>query len=348
VSDSIWDIGQVPTRNFDWLPFTPPLVAFSGPSAWQLEKFDQHMDKITASNSEVQPWINQHHPHIWMRSKFSTLTKVDYVTNNLAESFNNWINKIKALNIVDLVDILRQMIMAKFDQRGTIARGLSGLIMPHVMNELNAKSFDLKYEIRRNGEDKAEVSGRQWTFTRQLENFTHIDDILEKTCTCREWQLTGKPCLHAIAFITSLNEDIENYVDHYYSIEKFKTTYAGRVPACVDKNQWPKSDHGFFLYSPLLRKVASRPRTLRIKGSHEPGAATKKKGTAHKCPICKGSRHHWKKCKEGDPDAKQALAVLNARMKAQKKRATKRAIEQALANIGTSSTTETMIRYKKH
>jgi hypothetical protein len=27
-----WDIGQVPVRNFDWLPFTPPLVALSGPS----------------------------------------------------------------------------------------------------------------------------------------------------------------------------------------------------------------------------------------------------------------------------------------------------------------------------
>jgi hypothetical protein len=123
--------------------------------------------------------------------------------------------------------------------------------MPHVMNELNAKSFDLKYEILRNGEDRAEVLGRQWTFTRKLENFMHIADILEKTCTSREWQLTGKPCFHAITFITSFNEDIENYVDHYYSIEKFKATYAGRVPACVDKNQWPKSDHGLKLHMNL-------------------------------------------------------------------------------------------------
>jgi hypothetical protein len=30
-SVSVWDIGQVPVRNFDWLPFNPPLVAFSGP-----------------------------------------------------------------------------------------------------------------------------------------------------------------------------------------------------------------------------------------------------------------------------------------------------------------------------
>jgi hypothetical protein len=102
------------------------------------------------------------------------------------------------------------------------------------------------------------------------------------------------------------------------------------------------------MYSPLLRKVAGRPRTLRIKGSHEPGAATKKKGTAHKCLICKGSRYNWKSYKEGGPDAKQALAVLHVRMKDEKKRATKRAIEQALASRGTSSIAETMLRYKKH
>jgi hypothetical protein len=28
----IWDIDQVPSRNFNWLPFTPTLVTLSGPS----------------------------------------------------------------------------------------------------------------------------------------------------------------------------------------------------------------------------------------------------------------------------------------------------------------------------
>jgi hypothetical protein len=36
VSDfQVWDIGQVTVSNFDWLPFTSPLVAFSGPSESQ-------------------------------------------------------------------------------------------------------------------------------------------------------------------------------------------------------------------------------------------------------------------------------------------------------------------------
>jgi hypothetical protein len=56
----------------------------------------------------------------------------------------------------------------------------------------------------------------------------------------------GKPCLHAIGFLTSINEDIENYVDKYYTIEKFKETYCARVPSCVDnKVNGPKVIMGF-------------------------------------------------------------------------------------------------------
>jgi hypothetical protein len=32
VSGWFWDIGQVPLRNFDWLPFTPPSGRLFGPS----------------------------------------------------------------------------------------------------------------------------------------------------------------------------------------------------------------------------------------------------------------------------------------------------------------------------
>jgi hypothetical protein len=51
-------------------------------------------------------------------------------------------------------------------------------------------------------EDRAEILGRQWTFTKKLDNFTHIVDILEKTCTCRvatKWKaLPSCNCFHNI------------------------------------------------------------------------------------------------------------------------------------------------------
>jgi hypothetical protein len=61
---------------------------------------------------------------------FSTKTKCDYVNNNLAECFSSWIENIKDLPIVDLVDRLRQMIMELWEKRKKIA---DKLILPAIM-----------------------------------------------------------------------------------------------------------------------------------------------------------------------------------------------------------------------
>jgi hypothetical protein len=45
------------------------------------------------------------------------------------------------------------------------------------MTELTPKSFDLKYEIMRNGDDTTEIAGRHWTFTKRLEEFRRLVDI---------------------------------------------------------------------------------------------------------------------------------------------------------------------------
>ena len=91
-------------------------------------------------------------------------------------------------------------------------------------------------------------------------------------------------------------------MDPFYSVERFRTAYAQQLPALVDKSQWPKSEHGFFMNPPLLKAVAGgRRRTERFKG-----CAEKKKGQ-HKCKVCKGYGHRWYKCREGDPEDIAAL-----------------------------------------
>ena len=94
------------------------------------------------------------------------------------------------------------------------------------------------------------------------------------------------------------NNNIEQDEDHYYSIEKFKSTYGQLIPAMEDKRQWPASSHGFFMHPPLLKATARRPKTERYKGCPE----KKRKNGMHKCPICKDYDHHWHNCKRGDPE----------------------------------------------
>jgi hypothetical protein len=42
--------------------------------------------------------------------------------------------------------------------------------------------------------------------------------------------------MHVLSFICSINgAEIQIYVDDYYSVEKFKATYVGRIPSMTDK-----------------------------------------------------------------------------------------------------------------
>jgi hypothetical protein len=57
-------------------------------------------------------------------------------------------------------------------------------------------------------------------------------------CTYKEWQVTGKPCPHALAVITTLRQpNMDFYVHNYYSVEKFQTAYRGIIPSITDRGQ---------------------------------------------------------------------------------------------------------------
>jgi hypothetical protein len=53
---------------------------------------------------------------------------------------------------------------------------------------------------------------------------------------------------HAIAYITSIpSAKLEDYVDDYYSVERFRAAYEGVILSILDKTMWPKATHDFFL-----------------------------------------------------------------------------------------------------
>ena len=69
------------------------------------------------------------------------------MTNNLAECLNNWIKHHKSMNLDDFMDKIRWMIMRKWTQRRKISKKFDGLILPHVIKDLNEKSRELNLEV---------------------------------------------------------------------------------------------------------------------------------------------------------------------------------------------------------
>ena len=117
------------------------------PAAWtyEAEKHESFIAAIEAASPEAIAYLRKHHDRVWTRSKFSAKSKVEYVSNNLAEVFNNWIREKKQLAIVELVDTYREMVMFMRRKRRAVADGLQGTILPSVVKELNQKSKGLRY-----------------------------------------------------------------------------------------------------------------------------------------------------------------------------------------------------------
>ncbi|WVZ96790.1 hypothetical protein U9M48_042382 [Paspalum notatum var. saurae] len=154
--------------------------------------FNWHMKKIY----ECFDYLDTSHNRIWYRCAFSEESKCDYLTNNVSESFNSQIKKLKGLLLHELVDGIREMIMEKRYLRKKIGRLMHDGILPNVIKELNTISKNLRVvKVSRSDDDIAEVTLiDQWNNTRR-----HSVDLQNRKCSCREWQLTGKPCKHALA-----------------------------------------------------------------------------------------------------------------------------------------------------
>ncbi|EEE58587.1 hypothetical protein OsJ_09914 [Oryza sativa Japonica Group] len=127
--------------------FHGPLFAqnmWAAAKSFTNEKFTYHMGKIEEKCPEALSWLDDNHPYIWSRSKFSEECKVDYINNNLSECFNSWVSKTKDRRIVDMHDVIRQMIITKFVARNNFAGKMEGRIIPAITKSLNAQSKNIK------------------------------------------------------------------------------------------------------------------------------------------------------------------------------------------------------------
>jgi len=203
------------------------------------------------------------------------------------------------------MDTIRQRILIKCNQSKRIVQQFQGKILPHIVQKLREDSYNLDIEVITSSPDGI---GELCAKERSASSYRFVVNLIERTCTCRSWQGSGIPCKHAIAYITSIpGAALEDYVDEYYSVEKFKIAYEGSILSIPDKSMWPKATHGFFMHPPLLKSTAGGRRKNRMKSALEGGSSRKKQ---NKCPICLQLGHRWYKCKNGNPEDIAAMEAL--------------------------------------
>jgi hypothetical protein len=213
--------------------------------AYTEEIFYDNIAKIRSQSPAAVQWLRDHHNLLWYRSGFNPEIKCDYITSNIAESFNNWIRDHKDLPVADLADKIREMIMVLWNKRRTIAHRLpAGRILPAIMVQLRANTRGL-------GHLKvvtcSNFSAEMWDHSGAV-SIRHIIILRERTCTCQEWQHTGKPCQHVLAYVTcKRGVDLEQFVHEYYSVNRFRAAYVRDIEPMTDKHSGHMSTYHLVL-----------------------------------------------------------------------------------------------------
>ncbi|CAH1433302.1 unnamed protein product [Lactuca virosa] len=231
-------------------------------NTYSVSKHDRLLNEIATKCADAISYLNENHKKIWSRSKSGTLVKCDYITNNISETFNSWVGDIRYKPVLDLLDAIREKLMERFDKKRSKNLG--------------------EYQVCRSSDNKAEVKfkGYRW------------DVVLdEKKCSCRKWQVTGLPCVHAAAFIAFTRDpSCEKYVDTYFTVDKFKEAYALELGPMPGKDQWMNIETVDKIFPPIIKRPPGRPKKNRIILHDEP----KKR---HRCPRCGLYGHHQRTCK---------------------------------------------------
>ena len=104
---------------------------------------------------------------------------------------------------------------------------------------------------------------------------------------------------HSIAAINFLKEDVDEYVNQYFSVSKYKLAYGYGLPAVNGEILWPVAE-GYPVTPPPVRKMPGRPKKVRRRDPFEKDPDRPnmlRKICVMTCQNCFQEGHNSKTCK---------------------------------------------------
>lgn len=133
-----------------------------------------------------------------------------------------------------------------------------------------------------------------------------------ETCTCRLWQLTGVPCLHAVSALARAGEDPYMYVSKHYEVDTYHKVYESAIYGINGADLWGNS-----MYIPPLppnfgkKNKGGRPGKARRKDGDEKDSHRRKKQVSAtklkrnqgklRCGTCGIRGHNARRCPVNRP-----------------------------------------------
>ncbi|CAI9266035.1 unnamed protein product [Lactuca saligna] len=158
----------------------------------------------------------------------------------------------------------------------------------------------------------------------RIGNDGYAVDLNNNTCGCRSWQVSGIPCVHAVAAISYLNRNVEDYVAPWFHTAMFLTCYNHTINPLNGSSMWPEAPYMKPL-PPQKRRLPGRPTLKRKKDQSEMESKGKtrhtisKAGSVNRCSICRERGHNRSTCPTRPADVASTSRPKNKKPKKCKK-----------------------------
>ncbi|XP_038701798.1 uncharacterized protein LOC119998517 [Tripterygium wilfordii] len=229
-------------------------------------------------------------PRFWTRSHFNGHPKCDTLVNNMSETFNSVILSAREMPVVSMLEEIKNYLMIRWCQNREKIVRFEGNILPRPMKKITERWDESgKWLCRWAGGMKFGVSKMSETFTVNL---------AERECSCRQWDISGLPCCHAINCINFKHHNIEDYVPICFKKPAYERCYDNIIEPTNGPNQWDDTKLPDIL-PPPTKKVLGRPKKRRRLEQDEIRSTMKKSrvATPMRCHRCGITGHNVRTCK---------------------------------------------------
>jgi len=104
--------------------------------ATTIPDWKKHMKKISVINSDAHKVIEKMDPATWTRSAFSPYSQCNQLLNNMPESFNAYIIESRDKPTITMVELIREALMVRFQEKRKAMRNYNGRICPNIQKKI--------------------------------------------------------------------------------------------------------------------------------------------------------------------------------------------------------------------
>ncbi|KAF2324492.1 hypothetical protein GH714_014807 [Hevea brasiliensis] len=260
-----------------------------------IARMDYWLGKMEDKNPEAREWLRNRPCENWSTALFRTEACCDILTKNLYECFNKYILDARDKPIISLLEMIRSKLMKWLFKKKEYIKKWNGGICPKIQKKLNEmKELSCLFEAHFSRGPNVQVLGA---------GTQYVVSLVERTCTCRRWDLNGIPSVHACSVIFGNNEHPEDYIHECYKVDAYAKVYAHYINPSNGYEMWPRPSIRYsFTHPDPIEKKRGRKRKARKKKAEElehaqaRGKLSKKCVVSIRCSICgqigHNKRHH--------------------------------------------------------